>query len=493
MKKVCVLFLFALLLIGMFTFISSVNSQASQNENQPLRSGSWVQKAPMPTPRSNLGVAVVDGKIYAIGGTTNSALLGLNKNEEYDPTTNTWTTKAPIPTARYEFSIATCQGKIYCIGGLTNFNSSDLATNEAYDPATNTWTAKAAMPTAASKLQANVANGKIYLMGYIGGLHGQNINIVYDPSTDSWTTKTPIPFGGDFTVATAASTALDDKIYSFGGTFSPTTGNIPLTRIYNPATDTWSAGNGPSTYFIFDSIATATSGTMAPERIYVFYHPYFSSKTFDGIQIYDPTTDSWSADTNMPTDRYGFGVAVVNDVFYLIGGDIITGYHTEMTSAFGMPLLETVGLNAQYTPPGYGTVPPAVSVISPENNQTYTAGNVTLNFTVTSQISQITHLTYSIDQNGSITTGGNVTLTGLSNGNHTLTIAATDTNGNTGISRTINFTISEPPTPAKTSTANNSTINQTEAYLIATAAVVLVVAMILAAVLLTRRRQTGPK
>ena len=36
----------------------------------------------MLTPRASLDAVVVDGKIYAIGGTSNA-------NEEYDPSTNT--------------------------------------------------------------------------------------------------------------------------------------------------------------------------------------------------------------------------------------------------------------------------------------------------------------------------------------------------------------------------------------------------------------------
>ena len=56
--------------------------------------------------------------------------------EEYDPATDTWATKAPMPTPRWNLGVATASnGKIYAIGG---FNGSLLATVEEYDPATNT-------------------------------------------------------------------------------------------------------------------------------------------------------------------------------------------------------------------------------------------------------------------------------------------------------------------------------------------------------------------
>jgi N-acetylneuraminic acid mutarotase len=74
---------------------------------------SWISKAPMQQGR-NCKVAVVNQKIYAIGGNIGGFL---DTNEEYDPATNIWTFKAPMPTPRSHFGIAAYQNKIYCIGG----------------------------------------------------------------------------------------------------------------------------------------------------------------------------------------------------------------------------------------------------------------------------------------------------------------------------------------------------------------------------------------
>ena len=40
--------------------------------------GTWTKKADMPTPRWALSASVVNGKIYAIGGTLGSDLVGLS-------------------------------------------------------------------------------------------------------------------------------------------------------------------------------------------------------------------------------------------------------------------------------------------------------------------------------------------------------------------------------------------------------------------------------
>jgi len=148
---------------------------------------SWVSKAPMPEARCGLGVAVVNGKIYAIGGSTESnygvitsGMVGTN--EEYDPATDTWAFKVSMPTPRARFAIAVYQNKIYCIGGYTGYSIDTgyelTGVNEVYDPATDTWETRAAMPTARLSVQANTVNGKIYL---IGGSPNGTLNEVYDP------------------------------------------------------------------------------------------------------------------------------------------------------------------------------------------------------------------------------------------------------------------------------------------------------------------------
>lgn len=74
----------------------------------------WTTKEPMPTARVTLGAAVVDGKIYAIGGYNGSYL---STNEMYDPATDSWVTKTSMLTPRSKFGTAVVENKIYIIGG----------------------------------------------------------------------------------------------------------------------------------------------------------------------------------------------------------------------------------------------------------------------------------------------------------------------------------------------------------------------------------------
>jgi hypothetical protein len=88
-------------------------------------------------------------------------------------------------------------------------------------------------------------------------------------------------------------------------------------------------------------------------------------------------------------------------------------------------------------------VPPAVSVVSPENT-TYETSNVSLAFTVNKQVSW---LGYSVDGGETVTVGGNLTLEELANGFHNVTVYVEDAFGNTGTSETVSFTV-EVPFPA---------------------------------------------
>jgi parallel beta-helix repeat protein len=301
-------------------------------ETAEATENSWATMAEMPAPRSGLGVAVVNGRIYAIGGW--GSIGDLNTNLEYDPATNTWATKKPMPTARRDFGIAVFQNKIYVIGGQVG-EQDPTGVNEAYDPLTDTWETKTSMPTPRKYLSANTVNGKIYMIGgcqYVPISDNLDVNEVYDPATDSWTTKTPIPTG----VEGYASAVVNNKIYILGGAVG-----LTLNQIYDPETDTWSFGASLPTGVDF-AAAGATTGVAAPKRIYIIG----GKQNLDPVnlnQIYNPETDTWNSGNSIPTPRFGLAVAVVNDVLYAIGGGL--GWLKPMTA-----------VNEQYTPSGYAAV-----------------------------------------------------------------------------------------------------------------------------------------
>jgi len=437
MKKLYVVLLILALAFVTFLPIAIKPARAETSAD------SWATMAPMPTARSVLGVTAVNGRIYAIGGSNTSGMISglpafamygqatsgfVGTNEEYDPSTNTWANKAPMPTPRMAFAIAAYQNKIYCIGGRTTTGYTNI--NEVYNPASDTWVTKAPMPNANGWLTANIVGDKIYVIDDSGN------NYVYEPATDSWTTKTSVPSGA---FDGYASTALDSKIYVVGGLSKGQDSNLNF--IFDTQTDNWTYGTPPPSSQ-GGGAASASTGTWAPARVYVFGEianlKQGENPTF--VRIYNPKDNTWSYGSDSPTVRYDFGVAVVDDVFYIIGG------HT-----FSFPgSYAPTAANEKYVPSGYGTVAPIVTILSPENNQTFLSGNITLVFTLNKPATQVNYILNGEEKGIS----GNITLTSLPAGNYNLTLTANDTYGNQGYSQTITFTVTEQATQSPSPSAS---------------------------------------
>jgi N-acetylneuraminic acid mutarotase len=401
-----------------FTLLS-VEAEA-ESSKRPA-GDSWATKTPMPEAAAGFEAADVKGKIYAMGGF----------NEEYNPATDTWTSKTPMPTRRSDFGIAAYNDKIYCIGGMTGFNANTgfnaTGANEVYDPTTDTWETKTPMPTPRFNLRAIVTNNKIYLLGGTKQDPPENITIphklnwgqqisdvveVYDPETDTWTTKNSMPTA----VHSYASAVVGNKIYAISPTF---------TWIYETETDSWSQAASPPIPSV--QAGGATSGVFAPQRIYVF--------SGNITQIYDLDKNAWTMGSSMPTNRNYPAIAILDDEFFVLGGWTLepTTYGSIVN-----PFQQVFSaVNEEYTPVAYGTVPPEIMVLSPEN-MTYDSRSVSLNFTVNKPVDW---LGCSLDEKENVTIIANTTVADLSSGQHNITLYANDTYGNFAASKTITFTI----------------------------------------------------
>ena len=104
----------------------------------------------MATERMNHGVAVLDGKLYAVGGYNDDDGF-LSSVERYDPATNAWEAVTPMATARCHHAVAVLDGKLYAVGGYNFENEEGGGIGclvERYDPALEVWEAVAPMGTA---------------------------------------------------------------------------------------------------------------------------------------------------------------------------------------------------------------------------------------------------------------------------------------------------------------------------------------------------------
>jgi N-acetylneuraminic acid mutarotase len=421
-----------LVLLVLSSFGQSLAATSDTKEN------SWTTKAHMITPRANPGVAVVNGEIYVIGGNNVNGRYNLDAgfylgihggllsvNEKYDPITDRWTTETSMPTARDSFAMAVYQDKIFCIGGRTTIPFGSTTVNEVYIASNDTWQTKAPLPRSEKAVRAGVVGDIIYVIGQSGATYA------YNPINDTWTTKTQAPSVNPHYIWFVSAT-FEGKIYAIGLS--------RLNQVYDPETDKWSILNsnmpynstGLMGYGDFETAAGVTSGVLAPKSVYVFSE----SLTI----VYDPKTDNWTSGARMPGERGGYGITVLNDTFYAIGGgnlpyDFFDDYYPVPT-------------NQRYLPVGYGTPDPAYLLettapaifFSKPPNAAVNNSSLPLTFTINKPVEWIR---YSLDGKDNATVNGNFTLTDLANGAHNLTVYAQDTFGNVG-AETINFKVALP-------------------------------------------------
>lgn len=81
----------------------------------------------------------------------------------YDPATRSWSYVAPMQSQRCSAGVAVLQGKLYAVGGRDG--ASCLRTVECYDPLTNKWTMCASMTRRRGGVGVAVTNGFLYAMG----------------------------------------------------------------------------------------------------------------------------------------------------------------------------------------------------------------------------------------------------------------------------------------------------------------------------------------
>ena len=277
-------------------------------DRKPLE-GVWSRLADVPTARSEVAVAELNGKIYVLGGFG----PGATANEEYDPATDSWRRRAQIPRGVDHAAAVGLGSSIYLIGG---FDGRWGAVNNvwAYDPKADSWTAKADLPTPRGALGAAVVDGKMYAVGGTGRTGDVGTVEQYDPATNTWLARSPMPTARDH-IAVAVN---EGKLYVFGGRLGSFARNLATTEEYDPQGDTWR---------LRASVPTDRSGIGAGAyqgRIYVFGGEAVEG-TFDENERYDLRVDAWQPAPDMPTARHGLGVAGVGNRIYVLAGGLTPG------------------------------------------------------------------------------------------------------------------------------------------------------------------------
>ncbi|MCD6073953.1 MAG: kelch repeat-containing protein, partial [Rhodospirillales bacterium] len=303
---------------------TTVGGAAAQTVPSPENKGRWMTKAPVPTTRTEVSVAELDGKLWLIGGYVLGSVTS-NLLQSYDPKTDTWSDHANMPIGVNHVNVVGHKGKIYAFGGFIKQNAHPIANSYAYDVATNRWQEIAPLPFARGASSVVVLGDKIHVIGgAVGGEGGAGIGSgpaapgvsippalqrsgtppfnpnpppppkgartsitdhdIYDPATNTWSKAAGLPVRRDH----IATVVYDGKIHAIGGRMENFFQNTTLHNVYDPATDAWG---------FLARLPTARSGASAAvlDGLIVVIGGEGSSEkgVYAENEAYDPKTDTW--------------------------------------------------------------------------------------------------------------------------------------------------------------------------------------------------------
>ncbi|GLG96218.1 Ring canal kelch homolog [Gryllus bimaculatus] len=259
-----------------------LNLGATSIEKYDLRTNSWSNVANMSARRLQFGVAVMDEKLYVVGG--RDGLKTLNTVECYDLKARTWSNLHPMSTHRHglganvanmsarrlQFGVAVMDEKLCVVGGRDGLKT--LNTVECYDLKARTWSNLPPMSTHRHGLGVGVLEGPLYAVGGHDGWSYLNTVERWDPQARQWSFVAPM------------------------STPRSTVGVAVLNNKYDPKTDTWTI------------IASMSIGRDAL-GVCLLGDLLFAVGGFDGqhclkvVEAYDPQTNEWQQMAPLSTGR----------------------------------------------------------------------------------------------------------------------------------------------------------------------------------------------
>ena len=244
------------------------------------------------------------GLVYAIGGLTSSG-EALSTVEKYDSLKEQWIAGTPMSTLRTRVGVAVLDNKLYALGGFDGHRR--LCTVECFDPQTDKWTPVSPMNTRRSALGAVVMNGRIFVVGGYDGHISLSTMECYSPLTNHWDYLSPMA-----TLRSAAGvTELDGKLYAIGGHNGLSIFNT--VEIFDPQKNMWVEGIPMGIRRCRVGVATLNG------RIFVC-GGYDGSAFLNTVECFDPKTGQWAFAAPMNTRRSRVAVAALGGKLYAIGG-----------------------------------------------------------------------------------------------------------------------------------------------------------------------------
>uniref|UniRef100_A0A8C2EW44 Intracisternal A particle-promoted polypeptide n=1 Tax=Cyprinus carpio TaxID=7962 RepID=A0A8C2EW44_CYPCA len=262
----------------------------------------WTTVSSLHQARSGLGVAVLEGMIYVVGGEKDSMIFDCT--ERYDPVTKQWAAVASLNYPRCGVGLCSCHGALYALGGW--IGSEIGKTMERYDPEENKWEVIGSMAVPRYYFGCCELQGFIYV---IGGISDEGTELrsaeVYDPISRRWSAL-PVMVTRRAYVGVAS---LNNCIYAVGG-WNEALGSLDTVEKYCLEEEKW-VEVAPMAVPRAGVTVAAVNGLLYAVGGRTSSRDFSAPVTVDSVEIYDPHLDTWTEIGNMITSRCDGGVAVL--------------------------------------------------------------------------------------------------------------------------------------------------------------------------------------
>lgn len=263
----------------------------------------WRSLPDAPTARLMMAWAVLNNKIWIIGGLQNG--VALQTVESYDPHSGAWETGPPLPIPLHHAAAATYRGEVVVLGGASDNLAN--ASNKVFALRGGNWVELPSLTHARAAPAAAVVGDKLVAVG------GQNAKQLV-PQTEvfdgtSWNDAADMPTPREHLAAVSDGT----YVYTVGGRFLSADKNSAALERFDPAAGTWTKlvgmptprGSYGATYI--DGRIVAVGGEEP-------------TMVLNTVEMYDIANGKWSTLPPMPTARHAEVVATVGNTVYCIGG-----------------------------------------------------------------------------------------------------------------------------------------------------------------------------
>ena len=244
--------------------------------------------------------------VYVVGGETSPGRSTVSSVDQFNPAKNTWRELASMDTTRRGVGVGILNGLLYAIGGSDGVSALRLV--ECYDPHTNSWRRVADMNEERSSVAAVALGSHLYAVGGYDGIMSclQTVER-YDPATDTWS------YVAEMNVARsmACVTALNNQLFAVGGYDGSS--DFASSEYYDVEKDCW--------VMLEDMHSRrCMAGVAVLQGLLYVVGGCDHSQSLSSIEVYDPEKNQWSVQAEMNEPRSGLGVAVVGRKLYSVGG-----------------------------------------------------------------------------------------------------------------------------------------------------------------------------